>query len=99
MTRIFKYQLPMGVNSSIANWKERFSLDIPKGSKVLTVQAQGNVPMIWVLVDPEALTVKIPFLLLATGSEIPGDIRCHYYIGSFQLNGGALVFHLFEDMS
>lgn len=98
MKRIFKYPLPMEVDGPLARWKGRFEIELPVGAEILTVQAQGNVPVLWATVDPEAPKEKRKMLLLNTGAEIPPDASYTRYIGTYQLNGGGLVFHLFEDM-
>ena len=79
-------------------WKYTLSpkveIDIPIGAKILDVQLQFDRLQMWVLVDPTAKTVKRTFCMYGTGHKIdghPGD-----YIGTFQVGGGTLVFHVFE---
>lgn len=70
------------------------SLQIPKGAKILTVQAQGGMPQLWAYCDPTELPETRTFRIVGTGNPIaehPGD-----YIGTFQMYDGALVFHVFE---
>lgn len=98
MKRIFKYPLPMEVDNGVARWKDRFEIELPRGAEILTVQEQNNAPMLWALVDPEAIKEKRKMLLLNTGAEMPPDVNYHRFLGTYQLNGGRLVFHLFEDM-
>ena len=71
-------------------------INLPLGAKVLTVQAQGEAAYIWVLVDTEVETRPRRFLLRGTGHPMNGATAEHY-IGTFQLRGGDLVFHLFEQ--
>jgi len=72
------------------------SFEMPKGAQVLTVQTQGNKPHIWALVDVDQKEVEVrKFVTYGTGHLMPNDPG--QYIGTFQLNGGALVFHLFEE--
>ena len=71
-------------------------VQIPQGSELLTVQVQNGAPCLWVLCDSEAKPVHQDIAIHGTGHEIPattGD-----YIGTYQLSGGALVFHVFKAL-
>ena len=70
------------------------TIQIPQGARLLSVQVQDNQPQLWALVDPAALQVGRMFQAVATGEEFDDDGMT--YIDTFQINGGALVFHLFE---
>jgi hypothetical protein len=49
----------------------------------------------WALVNPEASKEKRRFELYGTGHDVPeSDGLIH--VGTFQMQDGALVFHLFE---
>lgn len=80
-------------------WKFPFRVDdelaipMPQGATVLSVAMQGAVPCIWARVDTEAALVKRAFCVRGTGHEV-GTVGA--YVGTFQMAGGALVFHLFE---
>jgi len=86
-----------------AIWKNKLqvvdfqTVVIPVGSKILCVQTQGNEPCIW-FINPNVDEKKCEarrFAIIGTGHQkesIDG-----YYIGTFQLDGGALIFHLFEQ--
>lgn len=87
MKRVFKYPIPV---------EDEFRLELPVEAQILTVQVQGNRPYLWALVDPAAPHDEIRFRLAGTGHPIEEDILGHGYIGTFQLNGGALVFHVFQ---
>ena len=84
MRKVYKYDIPM---------EDEFTLDLPTGSQILTAQSQFNQPKLWVLVDPDKPKKPAKFRLAGTGHPI--DDRVGQYICSFQLHGGALVFHLF----
>ena len=69
---------------------------LPKGAKVLCVQTQNESPCLWV-VNPAvevATTEDRTFAIYGTGHqhESIGGV----YVGTFQLQGGLLVFHVFE---
>ncbi len=83
---IWKYQIPV---------KDEFKIEMPSGAQVLTVDTQSNQPCIWVMVDPNALEEFRPFRLVGTGHPC-NDVSADQYIGTFQVSGGALVFHLFD---
>lgn len=77
-----------------------FSLELPKNAKILSVQSQRNKPCLWVLLDTEAEKVKRNFRLAGTGHEIEKEIASQLeFIGTFQLNEGGFIGHLFEILS
>ena len=72
---------------------------VPPGAKSLSVQVQKGVPCVWMLVDPDAATDPRNtrrFFIFGTGHPIP-DSEDLSFIGTFQLDDGDLVFHLFEE--
>lgn len=76
-----------------------FALSMPVGAEVLTVQVQHGKPQIWAKVDPFAPVEMRRFALVGTGQRIPDDSEMGHrlrYVSTFQLEGGLLVFHLFE---
>lgn len=78
---------------------EAFSLRMPRGAEILTVQVQHGKPQIWAKVDPTAPVESRRFALFGTGHRIPDERESEHalrYVGTFQVDGGALVFHLFE---
>ena len=78
------------------NVADRFDLRMPSVGNVLSVQVQGGQPCIWAMVDDSAPRVLKQFAVKGTGhpcDDLPPLARHH---GTFQLHGGALVFHLFE---
>ena len=78
----------------------KFTLEMPKWAKILSVQAQGETPCIWALVDPKMSKEARYFEVFGTGHDIRCDIGIvRKYIGTFQLNGSRFVFHLFERIS
>lgn len=72
-------------------------IEMPKGSVILTVQNQHNSLCMWVLVDREAEKETRHFEVFGTGHPIKHDATMNRkYIGTYQLQGGSLVFHVFE---
>ena len=85
--KVFKYRLPEFNEGS-------FSLSLPEGAKILTVQVHQDWPNIWALVSPDNPDEIRKFLLTGTGREIrEKDLR---YIGTVQEKDGEYVWHLFE---
>lgn len=76
----------------IAITHEQF-LELPENAVILSVMVQNHLPCIWVKVDPQANIVRRRIHIYGTGHPI--TIPALPYIGSFQMNGGALVFHVF----
>lgn len=69
-------------------------IEMPAWAEILAVQTQNGRPCLWARVDPEATKMKRRILTHGTGHQVPsttGD-----YIGTYQVQGGALVFHVFE---
>ena len=85
MTRVYKYPLTPG----------RTELRMPEGALVLTVQMQNGEPCLWVKVDPSKPEEDRVFEVYGTGHDMPDDPRL-FYVATFQMAGGALVFHVFD---
>jgi hypothetical protein len=86
MKTIWKFPLAVTGAQAIA---------MPAGARILTVQPQGDHVCLWALVESNAPTLKRHIAIVGTGNPAPewGDLK---YIATFQLQGGALVFHAFE---
>ena len=88
MRRVYKYELSS---------QEEQSIEIPRGGQILSVQVQHNLPQMWVLVNPGNPSVERRFSVYGTGHDIVNDAL--EYVGTFQLLGGRLVFHVFERLT
>lgn len=85
MKTIYKY--PVGI--------DRFVIELPASAEFLSVQIQRDEPQMWFVVSPnETMTQSRIFVTRGTGHLIDGDPG--KYLGTFQLDEGLLVFHLFE---
>lgn len=85
--KIWKFTIPIA---------DEFTIDMPQGAKLLDVQAQGGEqPVLWALVEPDETIQPRCFALRGTGHDATGLDEAEY-VGTFQLNRGALVFHLFD---
>ena len=78
---------------------DQFVLEMPTGAQILTVQTQQGWPQLWALVDSEEEKKEYRlFRLYGTGDpteEIRGKLE---YIATFQMMGGDVAFHLFQDV-
>jgi len=88
MKSIWKYDLDT-VDVQIIN--------MPNGADILSVQVQHGVPRIWAMVEKSNHIQPRKIITKGTGHDA-GDITdsCSF-IGTYQLHGGAIVFHVFED--
>lgn len=88
MTRsIYKYELRVDDEQIV---------QLPRGAQVLCVQTQRERPCLWCLVDVDAPIEPRTFRIYGTGHPFDRDPLDTRYIGTFQLRGGQLVFHVFE---
>lgn len=85
MKTIFKFAIPI-TDLQVVN--------MPEGAEVLTAQMQGSELCLWALVDPEADRKPRQFRIAGTGHKLPADPGA--YIGTAQMHGGQLVWHVFE---
>jgi hypothetical protein len=88
---VYKYDLSVD---------DRVELALPLGAEVLTVQEQHGKPRLWALVDPESETfTRRIFVYVGTGHTHPAEYFENLkYITTFQMLGGKLVWHVFEDV-
>ena len=75
--------------------KDEFSIEMPAGAELLSIQAQRGEPFLWAEVNPEAELKSRKFRVFGTGQPIEVDEWIEY-VGTFQMHDGALVFHLYE---
>ena len=88
MQAIWKYEVPVTDGSDI---------DMPAGAKVLTVQVQHQRLCLWVIVNPASPVETRRFKVIGTGHEHDECLTALTYIGTAQMAGGALVWHVFEE--
>lgn len=90
MHKVFKYALPIEDCSEV---------QMPEGAQILKIDAQYNRPCIWALVNPDAPNKVRRFRFAGTGHPISENPDQLFFHGTFHLEGGALVFHVFEITS
>jgi hypothetical protein len=86
MKTIWKFPFPI---------TDEVKIEMPENAWILGVQVQRECPCIWALVDTKAEMKPRSFRVFGTGQPIDTGID-YDFIGTFQIHGGALVFHLFE---
>ena len=86
MIAIWKFPVPVA---------DGFTVEMPAGARVLSVQPQGDSVQMWALVDTDAPNVKRAFAIRGTGHNAEGLDDCRH-LGTFKIHGGALVFHMFD---
>lgn len=89
MITVFKFALPL---------EELFTLHLPEGAEFLSVQVQAGSPQMWFRVDTGRRPRAQIFGICGTGCEIDNRLAAAPFKGTFQLNGGAFVFHLFGGL-
>ena len=69
-------------------------VEMPAGAEVLCVQLQNGSPHLWAKVNVKSKSTARKFYVVGTGHPMPAHAK--EYVGTFQLSGGQLVFHVFE---
>lgn len=81
-------------------WKYTLSpnqaeFEMPKGAKILSVQVQHDNVCMWVELEGTETNFETRIIeTFGTGQVM--DEKKREFIGTFQLHGGTLVFHVYE---
>ena len=89
MKKIFKYPLEITDTQFV---------ELPLGAEILTAQIQGDQLCLWAIVNtlPGAVKKNRRIEIIGTGNPMPtGELK---YISTFQMMGGGLIFHVFENI-
>lgn len=78
-------------------FKGKFTVSIPKGSKFLSMALQGNEAVMWWMVNPDEPWVNREFAVYGTGFKIEEDLGLLHFLGTIQF--GIFVFHVFEVLA
>jgi hypothetical protein len=94
MKTIYKYTL---------NIEDEPILLLPAGAQILSVNSQetrnGEKLFLWALVDPETKETGRYFRIYGTGHPIDeADLSRLRFIGTVSMRGGALIWHVFENV-
>ncbi len=92
MRTIFKY--PLGI-------VDRQIVEIPRHSRILSVQMQNERICLWALVDPGEAMESVAIRVHGTGHPLDDDIDGFDFTGTVQIPApnmpnGSLVFHVFD---
>lgn len=90
MLTILKYEIPDPKKAP------EFSITLPQGAEILTAQSQNNEPQIWVLLNPKNPAETRNFFVIVTGGFIKEKKEKLNYVGTFQMDEGSFVGHVFE---
>lgn len=74
---------------------DEFALELPDGAQVLTVAMQNGEPWLWAMVKTGSPAKTRWFRIIGTGNPID-DAAQLAFVGTFQMRGGTMVWHLFE---
>ena len=91
MITVYKYVVPVPRFDACA-------IDLPRYAEPIHVAAQGDEIMLWARVDTEQPTEEHRFCVVGTGHRMSPAGISGRYLGTAHLNGGALVFHVFEEV-
>lgn len=79
------------------NEKGNQQIKLPLDYEILALQTQQGKPCLWVLVDPNKPKETEIFEIYGTGHPIHYDMGIdREYVGTWQEQGGLLVWHLFK---
>lgn len=70
------------------------TLQMPRGAVILSAQVQHGSLFLWAMVDPTQPHDERDIEIIGTGMEFSEAPR--NYIGTVQMAGGNLVWHIFE---
>ena len=75
-----------------------FEIEMPKNAKILDIQVQGSIPVLWAVINPNKPKRKYTFHVFGTGFEMTDYEKKHYdYVKTVQTgNSNNLVWHIFE---
>ena len=72
-------------------------IEVPIGAELLCAREQYEQICVWFRCDPTAPKEKRDIAIVGTGHDAPGNEG--RYLGTASLQGGALMFHVFERVS
>lgn len=71
-------------------------IELPKGSKILSIQYQKGNLRLWAQVNPDNIDVDFTIFMVGTGRTIPNvPVR---YISTAQQAGGDLIWHFYQRL-
>jgi len=99
---IYKYKIPIS-----GKYIDEFELELCRSNKLLSIQLQDGVPVMWVLEDTITNKEKVKFLIIGTGVPIDETVEIngkthlkllnvvdYEFIDTIQIDG--CVWHIFK---
>ena len=74
---------------------DRQEVQMPAGAQILSVQTQRGTACLWAIVDETAPT-RARLIRIYGPGHMMDERHPGKFIGTYQLNGGSLVFHAFD---
>lgn len=78
------------------NIQSHQTIFMPIGAKILDVQMQGGIAVVWALCDDNQTNAYQERQIAIYGTDHPMPDEVGEHIATFQAHAGALVFHAFE---
>lgn len=89
MQTIYKYPISPAIQTTIR------AVSIPKGGRVLSVESQGSVIVLYAMVDhDEKELMEVQVEVYGTGRPVP-DTTNLLFLGTVKLFDGGLMYHVF----
>ena len=88
MKTVHKFKLPMP--------SDYFTIEMPRWAKILHVDTQQGIPVMWALVDTDQPMEPRQFRWAGTGHPVEKPGYEFKYVGTFQGQQGLLIWHIFE---
>ena len=98
--KVMGFAIPIRSTKEGVQWSQGFSMDLPMGAELLTLDAVGPQCVLYALVDTDVNHEQRDFRLVNScmEHELPSDE--HFaFVGTFGTNDRSHVFHLFETVS
>jgi len=70
-------------------------VEMPTDAKILSVQDQGGVLVLWAMLDPRHPKRPREVTIIGTGHPVPEDLVEHSYVDTARL--GPFVWHVFAS--
>ncbi len=79
------------------------TIRMPKGCKILSLQTQFLKPSLWVGFDHQnrdyyhRVEEARVFVTIGTGEDVPDSLSSMNFLGTYQVDNGAEIYHVFEQ--
>mgnify|MGYP003350677251 CR=1 FL=1 len=92
MKMIYKYPLGNDLHHNAS-----IEVTMPRAAKILDIQYQADVPVLWAVVNPKKEKRVYNFVVFGTGFELNDYDKKHYdHIATVQHPYHSLTWHIFE---